>query len=129
VINGLRLGGKAYLAHFAPGPSWLAPMMVFLEVVGLFAKTFALAMRLFANMIAGHVLLAVLISLIVLAISGLGLLGGLGVAVIVVAASVAISGLEIFVAFLQAFIFAYLTTLFIGLSVNLHPEEAHEAGH
>ena len=64
VVNGLRLGGKAYLAHFCPGPFWMAPLLVPVEIIGLVAKVFALAVRLFANMIAGHILLAVLLSFI-----------------------------------------------------------------
>ncbi len=127
VINGLRLGGKAYLAHFCPGPILMAPLLVPVEIMGLVAKVFALAVRLFANMIAGHILLAVLLSFIMSAgavSTGLGL----GVGAIVVAGSVAINLLELFVAFLQAFIFTFLTTLFIGMSVVLHHDEHHE-GH
>ena len=123
VYNGLKIGGKAYLEHFMPGPRWLAPMMIVLEIIGLFAKIFALTMRLFANMIAGHILMAVLVSLILMAGSGLGLFGGLGVGLVVTAGSVAITMLEIFVAFLQAFIFTYLTTLFIAMSVNVHHDD------
>ena len=81
VVNGLRLGGKAYLAHFCPGPLWLAPLLVPVEIIGLIAKVFALAVRLFANMIAGHILLAVLLSFILAAgakSTGLGL--GVGAA-------------------------------------------------
>src|SRR3954463_12621389 len=127
VINGVRLGGKAYLAHFCPGPLWLAPLLVPVEIIGLVAKVFALAVRLFANMIAGHILLAVLLSFIMAAgASSTGL--GLGVGVLVVAGSVAISLLELFVAFLQAFIFTFLTTLFISMSVVLH-HDAHDEGH
>ena len=129
VINGLRLGGKAYLAHFCPGPIWMAPLLVPVEIIGLIAKVFALAVRLFANMIAGHILLAVLLSFIMAAgaiSTGLGLTVG----AMVVAGSVAINFLELFVAFLQAFIFTFLTTLFIGMSVVLHHDEHHaEAGH
>jgi F-type H+-transporting ATPase subunit a len=127
VWNGLRFGGKAYLAHFSPGPVFLAPLMIPLEIVGTFAKIFALAMRLFANMLAGHVLLAVLVSLILSAFEALGSVGGFAVAVPIVAASVAINFLEIFVAFLQAFIFTYLTVVFIGLSVNVHHDDHQEA--
>jgi F-type H+-transporting ATPase subunit a len=127
VINGLRLGGKAYLAHFCPGPLWLAPLLVPVEIIGLIAKVFALAVRLFANMIAGHILLAVLLSFILAAgARSTGL--GLGVGLIVVASSVAINFLELFVAFLQAFIFTFLTTLFIGMSVVFHHDE-HEGAH
>ncbi len=128
VLNGLRLGGKAYLAHFCPGPIWMAPVLVPVEIIGLIAKVFALAVRLFANMIAGHILLAVLLSFIMIAgARSTGL--GLGIGSVVVLGSVAINLLELFVAFLQAFIFTFLTTLFIGMSVVLHHDEpggAHE---
>jgi F-type H+-transporting ATPase subunit a len=128
VINGLRLGGTAYLAHFCPGPIWLAPLLVPVEIIGLIAKVFALAVRLFANMIAGHILLAVLLSFILAAgAKSTGL--GLGVGLVVVASSVAINFLELFVAFLQAFIFTFLTTLFIGMSVVFHHDEHHEEHH
>ncbi len=124
VVNGLRLGGAAYLAHFCPGPLWMAPLLVPVEIIGLVAKVFALAVRLFANMIAGHILLAVLLSFIISAGSqSTGL--GLGVAVPVVLGSAAINLLELFVAFLQAFIFTFLTTLFIGMSVVLHHDDHH----
>jgi len=128
VVNGLRLGGIAYLAHFCPGPLWLAPLLVPVEILGLLAKIFALAMRLFANMIAGHILLAVLISFVGMAAAALGTLGSIAIAVPVVLGSVAINLLELFVAFLQAFIFTFLTSLFLGQSVVLHHggEHAHE---
>lgn len=124
VANGFRLGGKHYVAHFCPGPLWLAPLLVPVEIIGLFARIFALAVRLFANMIAGHILLAVLLSFILSAGSAMGPGGGFAVAVPVVVGSVAITMLEIFVAFLQAFIFTFLTALFIGTSVVVHEEHA-----
>ena len=126
VVNGLRFGGKAYLAHFCPGPLWMAPLLVPVEIIGLIAKVFALAVRLFANMIAGHILLAVLLSFI-MAAGAISTGFGLGIGFIVVLGSVAINLLELFVAFLQAFIFTFLTTLFIGMSVVLHHDEHHEA--
>jgi len=126
VANGIRLGGTAYLAHFCPGPLWLAPLLVPVEIIGLIAKVFALAVRLFANMIAGHILLAVLLSFILAAGAAMGAGGGLAVAVPVVLGSVAITLLEIFVAFLQAFIFTFLTTLFIGMSVVVHHDHEDE---
>jgi F-type H+-transporting ATPase subunit a len=128
VINGLRLGGKSYLAHFCPGPIWMAPLLVPVEIIGLIAKVFALAVRLFANMIAGHILLAVLLSFIMAAgAKSTGL--GLGVGLLVVSGSVAINFLELFVAFLQAFIFTFLTTLFIGMSVVFHHDDHHAEQH
>ena len=128
VVNGIRLGGlKHFLAHLCPGPIWLAPVLVPVELVGMLAKTFALAVRLFANMVAGHVLLAVLLSFILSAgAAGAGL--GFTIAVPVVLGSVAISLLEIFVAFLQAFIFTFLTTLFIGMMITVH-DDHHEEAH
>jgi F-type H+-transporting ATPase subunit a len=120
VVNGLRIGKMQFISHFCPGPLWLAPILVPVEIVGLFAKIFALTVRLFANMLAGHILLAVLLSFILSAGTAMGYGGGLTVAVPVIAGSVAITLLETFVAFLQAFIFTFLTTLFIGQSVVFH---------
>jgi F-type H+-transporting ATPase subunit a len=125
VINGVRLGGMDYIKHFNPGPPLLAPLLVPLEILGLFAKAFSLAVRLFANMIAGHVLLAVLLSFILQVGSSMGPAAGLGIAVPVVVGSIAVNMLEIFVAFLQAFIFTFLTALFLGMSAVPHPEGAH----
>ena len=127
VFNGLRLGGKDYLAHFNPGPIWMAPLMVPLEILGTLAKIFALTVRLFANMVAGHILLAVLMMLILQAGSALGTGVGIGIAIPLVVISIAVNFLEIFVAFLQAFIFTYLTALFIGMSVNVHHDDHAEA--
>lgn len=129
VVNGLRIGGVEYLKHFNPGPAWLAPLLVPLEIFGLLAKAFALAVRLFANMMAGHVLLAVLIGFILSAGTALGTVGGLGIAIPVIVGSVAISLLEVFVAFLQAYIFTFLTALFLGMSVVFHHDEDHAGAH
>lgn len=127
VVNGIRLGGRQFFAHFNPGPLWLSPLLIPIEVVGLVARIFALIVRLCANMVAGHVLLAVLLSFILSAMEK-SLASGLGIAVPVVLGSVAINLLEIFVAFLQAFIFTFLTTLFIGQSIVFHHHDDHAAG-
>jgi F-type H+-transporting ATPase subunit a len=130
LYNGLRWGGKQYIAHFCPGPLWLAPILVPIELLGLIAKPLALAIRLFANMFAGHMILAVLLSFI-LSLGSKNPLGGVAIAVPVVAASIGVSLLEIFVAFLQAFIFTALTSLFIGQSIVFHHEgePGHAPGH
>jgi F-type H+-transporting ATPase subunit a len=132
VVNGLRYNGMEFVKHFFQGPIFISPMIALLEVIGLAAKTFALAVRLFANMIAGHILLAVLISFIGMAgAKSTGL--GIAIAIPVVLGSVAINLLEIFVAFLQAFIFTFLTTIFIGQAVVIHHgehgQEHAEAAH
>ena len=121
LVNGIRLGGKALLRPLQPRPLWLAPLLIPIEIIGLFARIFALTVRLCANMIAGHVLLAVLLSFIFSAGGEGRSAAALGVAVPVVLGSVAITLLEIFVAFLQAFIFTFLTTLFIGQSIVVPP--------
>lgn len=129
LVNGVRLGGKAFFAHLNPGPWWLAPLMVPLEIFGFFAKTFALAVRLFANMMAGHTVLAVLLSFILGLGTAVGALAGFGVAVPVVAFSVALSLLELFVAVLQAFIFTFLTALFLGMFTVFHHGGEHAEAH
>jgi F-type H+-transporting ATPase subunit a len=122
IFNGIRLGGRHFFGHFNPGPWWLAWLLVPIEVIGLFARIFALIVRLCANMVAGHVLLAVLVSFIFSAAAN-GIATALGVAVPVVLGSVAITLLEIFVALLQAYIFTFLTTLFIGQSIVFHHDK------
>jgi len=129
IINGLRLGGVHYLAHFNPGPWWLAWLLVPLEIVGVIAKAFALAVRLFANMVAGHILLAVLLGFILTVGTAVGALAGFGVAAIVILGSVAINLLEIFVAFLQAYIFTFLTVLFLGQAIVFHHGDGHTEAH
>ncbi len=128
VGNGIRLAGWQYFAHFCPGPLWLAPLLVPIEILGQFAKAFALAIRLFANMLAGHMMLAVLVGFILSAGTAKGAGVGLAVALPVIAGSVGVTLLEILVAFLQAFIFAFLTSLFIGQAVTVHHDD-HGHGH
>lgn len=127
VGNGLRLAGWHYFEHFCPGPLWLAPLLVPIEILGLFAKAFALAIRLFANMLAGHMMLAVLVGFILAAGSAGGAGLGILVALPVTAGAIGITLLEILVAFLQAFIFAFLTSLFIGQSILVHHEGEADA--
>jgi len=110
-------GVIGFWAHIVPSgvPLWLYPIMIPVEILGLFTKPFALAVRLFANMVAGHIVLFFLLALIFL-------LPSLPVVVtpISVAFAVGIYFLEIFVAFLQAYIFTMLSALFIGMSAHAH---------
>ena len=64
IVNGLRLHGMVFVKHFFMGPFPINILMAVLEVIGLLAKSFALAIRLFANMLAGHILLAVLLGVL-----------------------------------------------------------------
>lgn len=95
----------------------LKPSIFVLEAVGLGIKHFVLAMRLLANMVAGHIVLAVLIAFIS---KSAGTWAFYGVMPASVFGSVALSMLELFVAFLQAYIFAFLSGLFIGMAVHPH---------
>jgi F0F1-type ATP synthase membrane subunit a len=109
---------------FRPGPGesavkWLPDifmwgMLLVLEMIGALIKPFALMIRLFANMIAGHIVLAAFIMLIPLSS---GILAQIGVGTPVTVLSLMIRILELFVAFLQAYIFTFLTTLFIASAV------------
>jgi len=94
-------------------------MVAFIEVFGIVIKAFVLAVRLFANMFAGHTVLAVILMFIEMSKDASGLIFW-GVSAASILSVVALSLLEIFVAFLQAFVFVFLTSLFLG-SV-LHPE-------
>jgi F-type H+-transporting ATPase subunit a len=101
-----------YLAHLTGGVHWsLWIIMVPIEVLGLFTKAFALCIRLFANMTGGHIVLVSLIGLIFIFRSYI-------IAVAPVAFAVGINFLELFVAFLQAYIFTMLTSLFMGLGMQ-----------
>ncbi len=111
-------GIKHYLAHLTGGVHWsLWPIMIPIEVLGLFTKPFALCIRLFANMTGGHIVLVSLIGLIFIFKSYI-------IAIAPAGFVVAINFLELFVAFLQAYIFTMLTSLFMGLGM---PAEAHGA--
>ena len=126
-LSGIRANGIGPWAHHFLGgaPIYMAPVMVPVEILGMFVKPFALAIRLMANMTAGHVLVAVLVGLSAAVYSTLGTTGGLVVNAAIIAGTTAIMLLELFVAFLQAYIFTFLTTLFIGQMV-IHEHEHHE---
>lgn len=130
---GIKANGiKAWAQHFLGGaPIYMAPVMVPVELLGMFVKPFALSIRLMANMTAGHVLLAVLTGVLTIkAFGALGSGGGVMVSIPIVLGAVGIMLLELFVAFLQAYIFTFLTTLFISqLVVHEHHDEHHEEHH
>jgi len=118
-IKAAGFGG--YLKHLTAGaPTWIWPIMIPVEILGLFTKPFALMLRLFANMLAGHIVLFSLIGLIFI-------LGHVVVSVVAVPFGIFIYLLELFVCFLQAYIFAMLSALYIGMGVAMgHDEHPHE---
>jgi len=120
------LGFGGWAKHLTGGaPLYLLPLMLPLEFMGMFIKPTALAIRLFANMVGGHTMLAVLTMFGMMAFDATSswLITGTIGAVSVIAA-VLISFLELFVAFLQAFIFMLLTAVFIAQMS--HHDDAHE---
>ena len=126
-IREIGLGG--WLHHLLGGaPPWLAPIMVPVELMGLFIKPAALAVRLMANMVAGHTLMATLFLFGFMGYEAIGWIGAGAVSVVSIPFALAINFLEIFVGFLQAFIFMFLTAVFISqLSHHGHEhDESHD---
>lgn len=115
-VAGMRALGWGYINTIVFWPHdmslgmklFISPILTPIEIIGKLTKPFALAIRLFANMISGHVVLLALISLIFTFATWI-------LVPLPIAMALAISGLEIFVGFLQAFIFMLLTSVFIGL--------------
>jgi len=110
-------GNKYYWKHiFSPNPWWLFPIMIPVEVVGIFSKPIALMIRLFANMLAGHIVILSLISLIFI-------FNTIWISPVSVAFAVFIDVIEVLVVFLQAYVFTILSALFIGMAVEEHHHE------
>lgn len=113
-VSALLRHGSHYIGALVPHVQWwLWPMMFVIEIAGWMAKTMALAVRLFANMVGGHVVILGFLGLTFIFQSYL--IGG-----VAVVACTALYMLEIFVALLQAFVFTFLTAVFLGMM--LHPE-------
>ena len=109
-------GNKDFWKHIfaTPGvPFWLLPIMIPVEIIGLLTKPFALSVRLLANMNAGHIIILAFLGIIINLKSGWVALGSVPMAL-------AINMLEIFVAFLQGYIFSLLSSIFIGMAVVEH---------
>jgi F-type H+-transporting ATPase subunit a len=114
-IAGMRAqGAVGYWTHLVPGgvPKALWPLMFVIEFFGLFTKPFALTVRLFANMVAGHIVIFFLIALT--------LFISVYVAPVSVAFALGIFLLELFVALVQAYVFTILSALFIGMTQHAH---------
>ena len=113
VIGFIKHGFK-YLSLFVPKgvPLVLLPLITVIEIISYLSRPVSLSVRLFANMMAGHTMLKVFGGFVV----SLGILGGW----LPLSFSVALTGLEILVAFLQAYVFAILTCIYLNDALNLH---------
>ncbi len=122
--------GKDYWKHMinTPGvPWWLKfplPIMPFVELLGVFTKPFALMVRLFANITAGHIIALAFFSLIFF-VGETKPIAGFGVGIPTLLFTIFMSCLELLVAFVQAFVFTLLSAVFIGMAIEEHPEGEH----
>lgn len=118
-LIGFAKNGAGYLKLFAPAgvPGWLLPLIVLIEIISYCTRPISLSVRLFANMLAGHIMMKVFAGFII----SLGAIGAVGVvgAVAPLAVTVLLTGLEILVACLQAFVFTILTCIY--LHDAMHP--------
>ena len=113
-ILGFVIHGFKYLKIFVPSgvPAVLLPIIMVIEIISYLSRPISLSVRLFANMMAGHTMMKVFGGFVV----SLGIVGG----VLPLSFSVALTGLEILVAFLQAYVFAILTCIYLNDALNLH---------
>ena len=113
-ILGFFIHGFKYLKIFVPSgvPIVLLPIITIIEIISYLSRPVSLSVRLFANMMAGHTMLKVFGGFVI----SLGLVGGW----LPLSFSVALTGLEILVAFLQAYVFAILTCIYLNDALNLH---------
>jgi F-type H+-transporting ATPase subunit a len=123
VVTGVALAihGRHFFSYFLPegAPLALAPIIIPIEIISYLSRPISLSVRLFANMVAGHVMLKVFATFVVMIGSAAGVLGILGAA-LPLAINVALVGFEILVAFLQAYVFAILTSIYLHDAVHLH---------
>ena len=113
-ILGFIIHGFKYLKIFVPSgvPIVLLPIIMIIEIISYLSRPISLSVRLFANMMAGHTMLKVFGGFVI----SLGLVAGW----LPLTFSVALTGLEILVAFLQAYVFAILTCIYLNDALNLH---------
>ena len=118
IIYGFWKNGLHFFKLFVPSgiPIYILPLIVFIEVLSFLSRPISHSVRLFANMLAGHITLKVFASFVTL-LGGLGIAGWLG-AVLPLALVVALTALELLVAFLQAYVFAILTCIYLNDAIH-----------
>ncbi len=118
IIYGFYKNGLKFFRLFVPSgiPIFILPLIVFIEVLSFLSRPLSHSVRLFANMLAGHITLKVLAGFITM-MGGFGIAGWLG-AVLPLGLVVAITALEVLVAFLQAYVFAILTCIYLNDAIH-----------
>jgi F-type H+-transporting ATPase subunit a len=119
-VVSLRIHGWGFFSYFWPhgAPKLLAPLIIPVEVISYLSRIVSLSVRLFANMVAGHVMLDVFASFIIM-LAALGTFGPV-LSIGPLALNVVLIGFELLVAFLQAYVFAILTCIYLHDAVHLH---------
>ena len=119
-VVAISIHGMHFFSYFFPegAPKVLAPLIIPIEVISYLSRPVSLSVRLFANMVAGHVMLKVFATFVVL-MGSAGTVGIFGAAA-PLAVNVALVGFEFLVAFLQAYVFAILTSIYLHDAVHLH---------
>jgi F-type H+-transporting ATPase subunit a len=120
VIYGFYKNGLRFFRIFVPSgiPIYILPMVVMIEIISFLTRPLSHSVRLFANMLAGHITLKVFAGFVALLGTSLGAIGWIG-GFVPLAMTVALTALELLVAFLQAYVFAILTCIY--LNDALHP--------
>ena len=118
LFYGFYKNGLKFFKLFVPSgvPIYILPLVVFIEVISFFLKPVSHSVRLFANMLAGHIALKVFASFIGM-LGALGVVGWLG-AVLPLGLTIALTALELLVAFLQAYVFAILTCIYLNDAIH-----------
>lgn len=112
---GIRTHGLiGYIKGFVPHgvPAWILPLLIPIEIISQLARPFSLAVRLFANMLAGHMVILVFLSMIIL-------FKNIAITILPVAGVVVMNAFEIFVAFIQAYIFSVLTASYMASAIHM----------
>ena len=120
IVIGIWKNGFKFLKIFVPSgvPGYILWFVVLIEIFSFFSRPLSLGMRLFANMLGGHVALKVFASFVPQLIIGLGALGGVMALALVMPLLVSITALELLVAFLQAYVFAILTCIYLNDAIH-----------
>ena len=120
LFYGFYKNGLKFFKLFVPSgvPIYILPLVVFIEVISFFLKPVSHSVRLFANMLAGHIALKVFASFIGM-LGAIGFIGWVG-AVLPLGLTIALTALELLVAFLQAYVFTFLSALFINFAIHKH---------
>jgi len=118
LFYGLYKNGLKFFKLFVPSgvPIYILPLVVLIEVISFFLKPVSHSVRLFANMLAGHIALKVFASFVGM-LGALGIAGWLG-AVLPLGLTIALTALELLVAFLQAYVFAILTCIYLNDAIH-----------